>query len=209
MLSNNLHAFVGYCIGQSKRYNIKGKRYKELERWQSIINAIPDQNDKLQSHLATFREILLHTNYDYIDLIELDGSRDKTRKLWYLSLLGKNFSEETTVGYILKHVNESIHQFGNRAKAATANGVDWKGVSHAYRVILEVEELLQTNFIRFPLRHREQIKAVKAGEIDLEVIMHTIDHKIDYVKHLQKESTLPKTMDQSILNGYILHYFKD
>jgi len=205
LISKNMHAFVGYCIGQSKRYNIKGARYQELLIWQTYIDAIVDKTSKLSVHMPGFKQLLdAPVKFKYIELERKDGSRDGSRQLLYITLLGKSFSEEVTVAYLKAHIDESILQFGNRAKAATANGVDWKGVSHALRVILEVEELLTTGFIHFPLRDREYVKDVKAGKVDLQAVMSTIDHKIDLVKELQEQSALPTKIDQSVLNNFIL-----
>ena len=207
MVSRNMHAFIGYSIGMSKKYNIKGQRYRELKALNILVKKYKSQD--METHLFDkLRNDPEFRKFKYIKLITQKGTYNTT-DTEYLEVLGKKYERTVKPSYLIDRLSTAESDFGNRAKAATANGVDWKGLSHAYRVILEVEELLQTCFIRFPLRHREQIKAVKAGEIDLEVIMNTINHKIYYVKELQKESTLPTKIDQAILNDFILHKLKD
>ena len=207
LITSKTHAFVGYCIGQSKRYNVKGARYRELLNWQTHFDAISNQEAKLGEFLPEMTT--LAKDYKYITVETKDGSRDGSRKLQYLTLLGKSFSEEVTIAYVKNHIDDTISIFGNRAKAAEANGVDWKGLSHAVRVALEIEELLTTDFIKFPLTSAPFIKAIKAGELDLSEVMDFLDTKLEEITKCAEACTLPETIDSSVLNNYILQFYKD
>ena len=44
--------------------------------------------------------------------------------------------------------------------------IDWKAVSHAVRYASQLEELFTTGDITFPLKGREFIAKIKAGELD-------------------------------------------
>ena len=78
----------------------------------------------------------------------------------FVEVLGKKFRSTITVEYFAQKIRDMEAQFGNRSRSS-AKGVDWKALSHAVRVINEVEELLDDGFITFPLKNREYIKSIK------------------------------------------------
>ena len=105
-----------------------------------------------------------------------------------------------------------LNSFGARTLAA-ANGVDNKALSHATRVILECEELLETGNITFPLKDREFIKAIKYHkdlvqgggmlsdklELNLDNLMHFLELKLDKVNDLLETSELPPNVPESTI----------
>ena len=94
-------------------------------------------------------------------------------------------------------------QFGNRAKAS-AKGVDFKALSHAVRVIDEVEELIDSDFITFPLKNRVFITAIKEGRESLEDVMDYIDNKLTIVQEKLENSKLPHKSDEIFIDKLLL-----
>ena len=99
------------------------------------------------------------------------------------------------------------NQFGNRARASV-DGVDWKSLSHAFRIINEVEELLDTNFIKFPLQQKEYIYSIKKGNESLESVMDKIDILLDVVSDKLENSQLPNSVDTDFTDDFILEQLK-
>jgi hypothetical protein len=209
LVSSKLEAFVGYCIGQSKKYNIKGERYFELD---DFVEYMKRYDLALRSRkLGTiFKWIAMYINSnDYIKFVEAPGPRGSGdyKEITYIEVLGKKFSGDVTVEYFIEKITAMLNQFGDRAKAS-AKGVDYKALSHAVRVILEVEELLTTRHIEFPLRDCDYILHVKQGDEALEDTMQFISEKLDTVNHLMETTELPKKVDQGFIDDFILEYVK-
>lgn len=82
--------------------------------------------------------------------------------------------------------------------------MDFKALSHAVRVISEVEELLDDGFITFPLKNRVYITSIKEGNETLEEVMDYLDVKLDEVNQKLEQSDLPQKSDEAFIDDFIL-----
>lgn len=207
LLNKNMKAFVGYCVGQSKKYGVKGARYNELDKFVKFIKFITRHNgEKLGVTFDELRDHVREMEYKYIRFVMAKGSRGnqgEQEDIPYIEVLGKKFSGDVTCGYFYDKITDQYDQFGNRTKSS-AEGVDWKAMSHAVRVILECEELLDTEFIEFPLKEREYVKSIKEGKVDVEEVLNFIDIKLDVVNDKLAESSLPERSNKDFMDKTIL-----
>jgi predicted nucleotidyltransferase len=209
-LTRNIKAFVGYTMGQAQKYGIKGSRYGDLlklseiyDRWRSA--QLPDNKDKKNGKISIFytqcKDII--EKLKYCKFIEQDG---KT----YLSVLGKMHEDSVSIPHFEKQLDSQINAYGDRTKASI-NGTDWKALSHAYRVIYQVAELLETGFIKYPLSSAKKIMEVKynTDESKLSNILDDIADKLDYVYKLVGQSEYPEKVDQAKVDKIILGVYHD
>jgi len=169
-LSKNLGAFKGYCLGQAKRFGIKGQRFDELEKFvlhlQSFSTVLVQQSP-ISVHFEKFKMFFNDIDAKYLLFTAMeDGSKrngnEPAKNVQYLTVLGRHFIGTVTYGYLLNKLTEILDTFGHRTKkAATDNYIDNKALSHAVRIMYELEELLDTTMIRFPLKNADEIKRVK------------------------------------------------
>lgn len=222
LLNKNMKAFIGYCVGQSKKYGVKGARYNELDYFVKFLKGIRLQSgfpaelgetyseNKLSTIFPFFEQYLDKENPKYIRFIMAKGPRGdkgKQDEIPYIEVLGKKFCGDVTCGYFEEKIIEQYDQFGNRTKAS-AEGVDWKAMSHAVRVIIECEELLDTNFIKFPLQEFEYIKRIKEGKEDVEDVLDFIDRKLDIVNEKLAESELPERSNRDFMDETVLEFLE-
>lgn len=209
--NRKLHSFIGYCVGQSKLYNIKGERYNELTQFTKALEEISKErfSHKLESLYSDIEELIVSHRYKYIDFVMAPTSRGSGEHQdgRYIEVLGKRFLGTVTIAYFIEKITDMQAQFGNRAKAS-AKGVDYKALSHAMRVISEIEELLDDNFITFPLKNAHYIKQIKEGKITLEEVMNVIDQKLDIVNAKLEASDLPLNSDEEFMDGLILEWVR-
>ncbi len=205
--SKNLHSFVGYCVGQSKVYNVRGERFNELHLFVKKFNALVKEqgNEKLATMFPLIDEMFYEYAYKYINYVIADTSRGygEPKKGKYVEVLGKRFLGTVTVKYFADKITDMEEQFGNRARAS-AKGVDFKALSHAVRVINEVEELIDSDFITFPLKNRRYITSIKEGNEKLEDVMDYLDQKLNIVQEKLEHSSLPEHSDEVFTNALIL-----
>ena len=205
--NKNLHSFLGYCVGQSKLYNVRGERFSELHRFVEYFNALVQERggEKLATMYPQIEEMFANESYKYIQFMTAPTSRGsgEPKEGVYVEVLGKRFLGTVTIGYFSEKITEMEEQFGNRARAS-AKGVDYKALSHAVRVIDEVEELLDEKFITFPLKNRAYITAVKEGRESLEDVMHYIDQKLNVVQSKLEKSDLPERSDEAFMDELLL-----
>ncbi len=205
--NRNLHSFVGYCVGQSKVYNVRGERFNELHSFVAYFNALVEEqgSEKLETMFPQIETLFQNHQYKYINFIMAATSRGsgEAREGKYVEVLGKRFLGTVSVAYFSEKITEMEEQFGNRARAS-AKGVDFKALSHAVRVICEVEELIDHDFITFPLKHRIFITSVKEGNEKLEDVMDYLDQKLTVVQEKLEQSSLPMYSDEIYINALIL-----
>lgn len=213
-LNSNMKSFIGYALGQTRKFGIKGARYDELDDFvkklyvwtDKYLKHKVDDKDGSWDHLKKW---VAAGNYKYIKFVMAPGPRGSGdyKEIEYLSVLGKLFSGDVTNEYLFDRVGKLYSQFGNRTKtiAKTLSKTDFKALGHSLRVALEVQELLETGFIKFPLTYAEELKNVKNGTADVEETMDQIGDVLAHVDDLLEVSDLPaksntKFMDQLTLN---------
>lgn len=205
--NRNLHSFVGYCIGQSKLYNIKGERFNELHIFVEYFDSISKEKRelKLEQVFDEIEAIFESKEFSYIKFVEASISRGgvSDKMGTFVEVLGKKFRSTITVEYFAQKIRDMEAQFGNRSRSS-AKGVDWKALSHAVRVINEVEELLDDGFITFPLKNREYIKSIKYANEPLEEVMDYIDKKLNIVQQKLQDSSLLEKSDDIFIDELTL-----
>ena len=205
--NRNLHSFIGYCVGQSKVYNVRGERFNELHLFVEYFNALVKEqgSDKLETMFPTVEQMFENYKYKYIKFVFAPTSRGsgESKEGRYIEVLGKRFLGTVTVGYFSEKITDMEEQFGNRARAS-AKGVDFKALSHAVRVISEVEELIDDGFISFPLRNRAFVTAVKEGRESLEDVMDYIDNQLTIVQDKLESSSLEERSDEQFIDALLL-----
>jgi len=125
-LNKNMSAFIGYALGQSKKFGVKGARYDELDNFVKTLNHFSEEEKlmKLSYFFEYFKEIT--KGYNYIKFTEAPGPKRESQNLeTYISVLGKLFHGNVTLGYFLERIIKLYDQFGNRvittAKSADRN----------------------------------------------------------------------------------------
>ena len=81
-------------------------------------------------------------------------------------MLDKLYPGEWSKTKFLAKLQQEQEQYGERAKKS-ADGVDWKALSHAVRVLFQCHEFLETKFIKFPLKEADLIKGIKEQHLTL------------------------------------------
>lgn len=218
-LNKNMKSFIGYSLGQVKKFGIKGQRYDNLVDFIKEVEHL-STNYKLTTQIGELFGVLenLSNKFKYIKMVMADGPKtSKVKKqIPYISVLGKLFHGSITLEYFIERIKEQQAQFGNRTKAVaeTVSKTDFKALSHSLRIALETKELLETNFIKFPLKDAEELKQIKKGSISsVEEVIFKIESTLEDVDILLEKSHLPKETDQLTLRKKVLfflnHYERD
>lgn len=211
LVSKKLDSFFGYCLGQTKKYGVKGERLTELTKIIAFFKTINEKESKLQRFKSSIEENIFNFNYQFIRFdSQLDGS--KNNNVEYLEILGRKFLLTNSVEYTIQRLQEVEKDYGERAKRAK-EGIDYKAISHAYRIVSQVRELVTDGKITFPRPNAEEIKRIKYGKLSYEEyqsLLETIGAEIDELSALVLESDLlPETVSEETLDKYTLMFVKN
>jgi hypothetical protein len=189
-LSRNMNAFVGYARAQAAKYSLKGERLNKLQDFASVLSG---------------RGEGLYLSHCW-DELPKDDERRNVNGVRELQIAGKWYGSTTATGTVLASVTKQIDRYGKRAKAAgQAGGVDWKALSHAVRVSYELEELLRTGKITFPLIPARALLNIKKGEWELERVQDLLDAQLAKIEELAATSELPEKADAKWWDDWLVN----
>ncbi|MDR1658765.1 MAG: nucleotidyltransferase domain-containing protein, partial [Desulfovibrio sp.] len=140
-------AYAEYSLGQAKKYGIKGSRVgalKAVRAWLRRHCPEPRTGERLEDHLDALAACCADDRF--CTLVAVRNERA-------LQLCGKLHMSTIRMGELTRRVEADMRRYGARAEEAERNeGLDFKALSHALRALDQMEELLQTGGIVFPLR---------------------------------------------------------
>ena len=202
LVSKQSKAFVGYCMNQAAKYGIKGSRYGELITFIDYLDTLADDTAPISTILATIPEL------SYIT-VQLVSSKTQPIDTPYLQVLGALHADNITIAELKRRVLAKLTTYGGRTILAS-QGVDWKALSHAYRVIYQFNELCKTNFIKFPLDAAPYITQIKKCN-DVTLLPQHLDNiasMLAATEELVESSTLPDIIEPQLCNALKWHFFK-
>jgi len=198
-ITKNIITFADYALNQAKKYGIKGSRLNIIKTLVDYLST-KNNNDKIYEYEDFFESII--TEETKKDVILIDTEKDKR-----IIICGKTFPMNSKIKFMISPLVKYYETYGERAKLAEeSNGVDFKAVSHAFRAIYQVEELLETNNIVFPLKQAEFLRDIKLKKYSYKVLEHQLEQNIVDIRQKIKNSNIKEhsilDWDNFILQSY-------
>jgi len=209
-ISKNIKNFLGCSIGQTKKFGIKAKRYGELDTFFKYYKTnFLHKREKIQQQLEDLKLYIEKNKFEYIKIIKDFGHKmdGKNKKIFYISILDKKFSEDSYNDYFISRIEKLYNQFGDRTKKVfqTDSKTDFKALSHSYRGIIETKELILEGKITFPLKEAKYVKEIKEGKHNPEVIFEQTTNLLEETLLLLSLSDLPKEPDILFVEDLLLN----
>ena len=234
ILTRNVKAYLGYCKSQCIKYSIKGDKLKNYNTFKNFCDKYLNEKGVEGAPITLLEALEFEFNtHEYPNLISncIPKSGDARNKIAfdetakfnfgdhcymetalnkesYLTISDVKFQIHDSIKSSFKKVEKVIFSYGKRAEAAANdNGVDWKAISHCVRVLLQVEELLATNTITFPLVNADFVKSIKynTSNLSYDEVMKLIEEKINRIDNrLLPNSTLREKADYKWIEKFIL-----
>lgn len=190
---------VGFALAQAYKSKIKGENLNKIN---NLIERL-DVEIKNGNRTKSIKECL---DYDHsigaawlfgVDVIHYTNSHGYE----LMSIANRDYD----VGTSIKRLRESLEileaKYGSRSRMAASSTYDFKSATHAFRLIGEAEEFIQTGNITFPRPDAEFLLKVKNKEYygDLET---DIQSRLDTLKQvLVPKSPLKAEPNHSKINS--------
>ena len=192
-------AYAQYSLGQAKKYGIRGSRLgalKTVRAWLQEHCPAPAANERLEEHLEAIAQACAGSPFCSVENVR--GER-------FLQLCGKLHATTTRMMELARRVEAEFERDGAAADAAgRGEGLDFKALSHALRALDQMEELLQTGKIVFPLHGREELLAVKNGKYAWEELEARILRRLAEVDALQDHAPFAGRHDAAFARSCVL-----
>lgn len=202
-----LNSFIGYSYGQVKRYEAKGFNFATLK---SILRYFKNIEYEGSSRLG-----------NYVDnLIEYVNKENKNLQLEVISdnkdtYLEINSYKKYPIGIRVKEFINSIQKWAKEYGSRVRNndkGVDWKSLSHAFRVLRFAECLAMDGKFSYPFNkeEREGLLKIKNGEVDFKgSIVELKDYVEDVRYKLKNTNMLTNKVNNNILEELIFYLYEE
>ncbi|MCV0439700.1 MAG: nucleotidyltransferase domain-containing protein [Hydrogenophaga sp.] len=193
LVSKQMNAFVGYARGQAAKYSLKGDRLNALR---TAIRSMSVHEDDVPFKMTV----------DAVKFSQaIQDERRNPQGIMEYQIGGKWFGESTSIGNVRASIQNSIKRYGNRANAAaSAEGHDWKALSHAVRVSKELIELLTYGRINFPLADAPLLLDIKQGRVPMERVQEILDSDLAFVEVQAAQSHLPEKVDNKWWDAFLV-----
>lgn len=213
-LTSKVTGMIGYARQQAHKYGIKGSRMGELNniitKLKEIEKLFSFANPKLKH--AWLDVVQAVDGFDHVHIIELEVSKNMQNvTVPALDILGKKFDHHCTFPYVLGILKKVYNNYGQRAREAKKNnGIDWKALSHAARVMFQGQELLEHGYVTLPLKPEERdiVMKIKKGEMDYKLVAPIIEKGLEDLEKAKDNTSLAKEFNSDLANKIILKLHK-
>jgi hypothetical protein len=192
-------AYAEYSLGQAKKYGIKGSRVgalKAVRFWLQTHCPAPQPGERLDEYLDALASSC--PDGRFCSIVTVQDARA-------LQLCGKLHMGTIRMEELARRVEADMRRYGARAEEAERNeGLDCKALSHALRALDQMEELLQTGKIVFPLRSRVELIAVKEGRYPWREIEPRILERLEAVDALRQSAPFTGVYDAAFAEACVL-----
>jgi predicted nucleotidyltransferase len=206
--------YLRYAYAQAIKYGIKGNRFEVIRK---VLNRA---KKNFTCAWATTAPNYIKLE-DYLDELSKAGEDEKycfktnidvagRKTIPGLYLAGKVHQGTITLSEFIQRCETLLKDYGERARlAATSGGNDWKSLSHAARSVFQLNELIKTGRINFPLAKAKYLCDIKEGKVAFDNVKETIEHNIEFFnKAIQVSFTQQYRWNQNWVDEFILGFYE-
>lgn len=197
-IAKDMIGLLGFIKKQVHKYCDKGVR---LEAATKVLSVLEKENgeDRL---VSIWDKLPLEK---YLKFKTLDTGLD------YYEVCGKLCQSTITIDMAKNIISKIVSEYGDRSiKTMNNKGLDWKAISHAFRVATELTEIYERGSIIYPLKNREYIKRIKNGELDFDSeVLPKLNTIMDDIEHVASLSDFPQKLNHAIIDGLLFSVIKE
>lgn len=214
--TDRLESPITYAFKQATKYSLKGDY---LNLYDELLGITKDFTDDMT--VLNLIEYIDKNGLSYLREKNNDGfwtqqlypiTRDTKEKggiQTYLNIVGVEHQANLSIRTFEERIKSKIKQYSKRAIDAKDGGNDWKALSHAIRVLLEIKELLDTGNIQFPLKDKEFLLDIKQGKVEREFIDNFFNQELSNILERVQKNELGWKYDEEFWNEFILREIKN
>lgn len=213
LIHKRIDAALGYAKSQADKYSAKGVKLVALQHIVDFLNIYREyprlclEEIFKEDPYALLKSIVPEESLQYILFPEEIAPHLPEGKIKYLEVCGKKAGFTSNVKFALQIFTNTLKQYGDRAKAASIDGVDWKAMYHALRIPKQSEELLLTGHITFPRPEKDLLIQIRNGLLSFDHVSDLIQQGFEDVKAAELKSTLPESSDKQFIDDFVYDTF--
>lgn len=191
---------LGYIRTQASKYGHKVDRYEEVSELLEYLEHIASMCKISETPLAGW---VTSKNFKYIKYCQAVGDIKEN-----IDICGARYQTSAQVKYLKQGLEAKISQYGNRTLKGSLSGGDWKSMSHSYRVLLQLNEIIETRDLVFPLVKANEIMQIKLGQLSQNSVMGMISDLYNKTEEALANSDLPEYSDMTRMKNAVMNYYE-
>lgn len=203
----DLYSYLGFIDSELTNLGVDSSSYDKYAQFAHFLRGLP-ASDTLSSHWPALVDWHQKTKIGSLTstLIQKQGKAIPTFKITQM------FQGTDKVKTILDRCEAKLSNFGHRQKSQAENGVEWKGLHHALRLLYEAEDLMKYRELRLPFsqeRHDNLMK-IKKGEATQAEAVELINSHLDEIRQYddaKRRELTDLTERKQALHSWGEHYF--
>lgn len=204
--TDRLESPITYAFKQATKYSIKGNYIK-------LLDCLIELSDKLivynVEEFTKYIGELLEIEKDKLFIVTRD-MKEKGGMQKFLSVLGVEHQFNLSMDKFKQRLQQKRNSYSDRSiQSGKDGGNDWKALSHAIRVLLEIKELLDTGNIQFPLKDKDFLLDIKLGKVEREFIDNFFNQELSNILERVQKNEPNWKYDEEFWNEFILQEVKN
>ena len=211
--TDRLESPITYAFKQATKYGLKGERLKVFQLVKQKAKYL--KKNKILTELRTFvvEDLIDHTDLMELEIpnnhLRIDVLDNKGKKEKYLFVCGVQHQFNLDLDKFIKRIEEKINkEYTSQRTIDAVDGNDWKALSHAIRVLLEIRELLDIGNIQFPLKDKDFLLDIKLGKVVRDYIDNYFEKELSNILQRVQKNELNWKYDEEFWNKFILNEVK-
>lgn len=206
IISNDISSFLGFIKKEYKRFGVDKNHYGIQDRFITFLRSIrKSYHETLEDR---WEQVVEYSKQDD-SFVKISSTWNVNKELPAIVIAKRMFQHTVKIQYVLDALTENLSRYGARRKNQALAGVEFKGLYHAMRLILEAEDLLRTKELYFPFKEERLafLKRIKNSDIDSDLLFDEIDQGIDRLHHLESNTVSNKKDVDCLIQKLIWKYY--
>lgn len=203
--TKHMAAFMSFSRSMSAKYALRVDRLKECEAIMEVF--------KREALFGSLDHVRLSALWGVLpsspNAVKGENPENRHADKRVYRVCGRELQATVFVPHAITVIGGIISQFGERVRAAKDGKLDYKALSHAFRVTLQAKEIVETGHLHFPLKDADWLRNVRLGRIDFfkEGLDKRLDDLIAEVQAKMDASDLPDEPDRKWVEKLIVDVY--
>lgn len=195
-------SYIGYARKHSQHFVSSTQKRQAVEDLLVLLKEVPPTT-KLADVYDSLPDTAFSRKY------KITNSEHQDQRTY--DFCGKKFMASSNVGFAIESLERTYSQYGQRTKDAAQNdGINFKSLSHAFRVGFQLQQLYSENDMTFPLAEAEWLRDMKMGKLNFvdDKLSAKLQALLENVDHLAEASKFPECVEMTFWEDWILSLYK-
>lgn len=206
LIPNDISSFLGFIKKEYKRFGVDKNHYGIQVNFINFLKSIRNYySETLGDH---WEEIIEYSKKED-SYLKISSTRNMNKELPAIVIAKRMFQNTVKITYVLDALEENLKRYGHRRRNQALAGMEFKGLYHSMRLIIEAEDLLTTGELHFPFKEDKHnfLKSIKEGDIDADFLFESIDRGIETLHVLEKQTISNQKNVTYLLDKLIFKFY--